>query len=428
MAAHRDREHYIPLRRTDLIELLAGQCDPGEAALFRRLCQLLTDRVHVEFYRLFDKLKDDYSPFDPDADTKALDSPDPAARIARADRLFLAFDRLLRRANFRKLTEEEILACQAGSSPWGLNMSIDLAAFERFAMYVRGKTVGTRVLRSWATWFRKKQFSTEMYQRLVIILKQRHHRRLGKDPDVRSVFLKLFKDIPVNDVEMLIPGGRLTMPTIERGKLGLSLLSGLVVLLWQFLKPLFVIAKAAAGGAVAFGPFGLVAALFGYGYRQYYGYQFSLKTYNLQLAQSLYYQNLDNNAGVLFRLLDAAEEQECRETILAYFYLLRSGPQTEKHLDDTIEIELERLAGIKVDFEIDDALRKIERIGLGHDVDGVWSAVPLTDALNRLAELPAEPVFAREVLDDNPVLDIAADFGDRNVRDSQGLRIGEGPP
>jgi hypothetical protein len=278
-------------------------------------------------------------------------------------------------------------------------MSIDLAAFERFAMYVRGKTTGTRVLRSWRTWYKRKPFSVEVYQRLVIILKQRHHKRLGRDPDTRSVFLKLFKDIPTADLEMLIPGARLSMPTVERGKLGFSLLSGLVLLAWQFLKPLFVIAKAAAGGAVAFGPFGIVAALFGYGYRQYYGYQFSLKTYNLQLAQSLYYQNLDNNSGVLYRLLDAAEEQECRETILAYYYLHTAGDQSAEQLDDRIEADLERLTGVKVDFEVDDALRKIERIGLGSQAGDRWSAVSLEDALERLAALPAEPVFAREVLD-----------------------------
>jgi hypothetical protein len=399
MAVHRDREHYIPLRRSDLVDLLAGELAEPESALFRRFCNLLADRVHVEFHRLFEELKNDYAPFDPDSDTKVLIELDPVERQTRADQLFHALDRLLARANFRKLSEEEVLACQRGASPWGINMSVDLTAFERFAMYVRGRTEGQRILRSWRTVFRQKTLTAEVYQRLMIVLQQRPHKRLGKEPDTRSVYLKLFKDIPTNDLEMLIPGGRLMMPTFERGKLGLSIISGLVVLAWQFLKPLFVIAKAAAGGAAAFGPFGLIAALFGYGYRQYYGYQFSVKTYNLQLAQSLYYQNLDNNAGVLFRLLDAAEEQECRETILAYYFLLVAGDQTELQLDDRIEAELERLAGVRVDFEVADALRKIERVGLGAPANGRWNVIPLERAIERLAGLPAEPVFVREVRD-----------------------------
>lgn len=325
MAAHHDREHFIPLRRSDLVNLLVGQLPPGEDALFRRFCDLLCDRVHIEFYRLLERLKDDYAPFDPDTDTRLLHSIDVMARAARVDRLFLAFDRLLARANYRRLTEEEVLATQFGSSQWGLDMSIDLTVFERFALYVRGRNTGKRTIRSFRTWFRNKSIDVEIYQRLVVILKQRPHIRLGKDPDIRNVFLKLFKDIPTADLEMLIPGARLSMPKMERGKLGFSLLSGLVIISWQLLKPLFTLAQAAAGGAVAYGPFGIVAALFGYGYRQYYGYQFSLKSYNLKLAQSLYYQNLDNNSGVLHRLLDSAEEQESREAILAYFYLLKFG-------------------------------------------------------------------------------------------------------
>ena len=61
----------------------------------------------------------------------------------------------------------------------------------------------------------------------------------------------------------------------------------------------------------------------GYGYKQYAGYQITKQTYSKMLTESLYYQNLDNNAGVFHRLLDAAEEQECREAVLAYFFLWR---------------------------------------------------------------------------------------------------------
>lgn len=419
MAAHSDREHFIPIRRSELVALLCRQLPPGEDAVFRRFCDLLCDRVHIEFYRLLEHLKDDYAPFDPDSDTKELHSLDATSRTAHVDRLFLVFDRLLKRANFRRLSNEEVVASQYGSSYWGLDMSVDLSVFDRFALYVRGRRTGSRVLRSWRTYFRSRSVQVEVYQRLVVILKQRHHARLGKDPDVRNVFLKLFKDIPTADIEMLIPGARMTMPKMERGKLGFSIVSGLIVISWQLLKPLFTLAQAAAGGAVAYGPLGIVAALFGYGYRQYYGYQFSLKSYNLKLAQSLYYQNLDNNLGVMHRLLDSAEEQESREAILAYFYLWKFGQPdglTLESLDDLVEEELERTAGVHVDFEVDDALRKLDRVGMCQCTDGRYQAVPLQTALEILTSLPAEPVFAREVLDRD---DGAMDFQPR-PRDGDG--------
>src|SRR4051812_25130986 len=109
MAEYRDREHYVPLRRGELVGLLCGQLPHDEAVPFRRFCDLLSDRVHIEFYRLLDRLKDDYAPFDPDADTRTLCPVEGAARFARAEGLFAVFDRLLVRANYRRLSEQEVL-------------------------------------------------------------------------------------------------------------------------------------------------------------------------------------------------------------------------------------------------------------------------------------------------------------------------------
>lgn len=75
----------------------------------------------------------------------------------------------------------------------------------------------------------------------------------------------------------------------------------------------------------AFGLYSILTlvGIIGYGVRSFYGYLNTKQKYQLNLTESLYYQNLDNNAGVLFRLLDEAEEQEAREAMLAYFFLWR---------------------------------------------------------------------------------------------------------
>src|SRR5205823_7687598 len=112
------------------------------------------------------------------------------------------------------------------------------------------------------------------------------------------------------------------------------------------------------------GPLALVG---GYGYKQYYGYVTAKQAYSLQLTESLYYQNLDNNAGVINHLLDEAEEQECREALLGYYYLWRYAGErgwSPRSLDDYVEMDLERLANLKVDFEIDDALDKLEKLNI----------------------------------------------------------------
>ena len=66
-----------------------------------------------------------------------------------------------------------------------------------------------------------------------------------------------------------------------------------------------------------------IALVLGYAYKTWAGFQSTKKNYMYTLTQSLYYQNLDNNAGLLYRILDEAEEQESREAILGYFFLWR---------------------------------------------------------------------------------------------------------
>jgi hypothetical protein len=105
------------------------------------------------------------------------------------------------------------------------------------------------------------------------------------------------------------------------------------------------------------------------------------------MAQVLYYQNLDTNAGVLLRIIDEAEEQECREAILAYYFLWRyAGEQgwLPSALDDYIELELERVAKLKVDFEIGDALDKLEKLRIVEKVGEHYRAQPLAKALAML--------------------------------------------
>jgi hypothetical protein len=222
------------------------------------------------------------------------------------------------------------------------------------------------------------------YQRLVLILKFRpHHKRLPHNVDTQDVYLKLFKDIPKMDLEMLLPGARLQMSGLTRLKMGGSLLSGLAFILYKVITEVFLVAGA-FGVGVLWGP---IAALLGYGYKQYYGYTTTKQSYSLHLTQSLYYQNLDNNAGVLYHLLDEAEEQECREAILAYFFLWRRAEPagwTAAELDDQVEQALERIAKIHVDFEIDDALAKLETLGILTRTSGRYRAVPLEQALQQL--------------------------------------------
>ncbi|MBI2808523.1 MAG: DUF3754 domain-containing protein [Planctomycetes bacterium] len=389
MAEYKDREHYIPLRQSDLVELLGRDLgsDRDAIALLRKLDALLSATFHYEYYRLLQELKDRYAPFDPDAVTTPIHQLTADERLQKQEELYERFTFLMERANFKKLTMDEIKVLAEGVSEWGLNMDVDFRVFERLEVFVRGDTIGSRYVRRWWRMWKREEVRLPIFKRLVLFAKMKPNRRLPDEIDTSAVFFKVFKDIPKVDLEMLFPGAAMRMPNFHRFKLGGSLLgSGAWILYSVFGQLADMVARfsAAIVTSMVMGP---LAALLGFGYKQWYGYQTTRTMFSLRLTQSLYYQTLGTNQTVLFHLLDEAEEQECREALLAYYYLWRHAGAAgwdAASLDDYVEMDLERLANLKVDFEIDDALAKLERLKLVTKNGERYVAVPIEKALEAL--------------------------------------------
>ena len=391
MAEYHDREHYIPIRRSELIEALAT--DKGlteeQSDAFRQYCNLINATFHFQYHDTLEQLKDEYAPFDPDRVTVPLKEISEDVRDRRRDQLFEKFNWLMERANYKRLTHDELMKATEAASDWGINLDIDFTLFEHLEVYIRGDKKGIRPKRHWLMFWKEEEVEVPLYERVVIILKLQKHKRLDRSANLKSVYFKLFKEIPKDDIEMLLPGGRLKMPKFAIGKLGASLVGAIGYVSWKLSGSVTALITALTTFSYTaivtlFGPVSLIA---GYGYKQWAGYQAAKQSYTMQLTQSLYYLNLDSNAGVLFHVLDEAEEQECREAILAYYYLWRYAGEngwTEKDLDDYVELDLERLANLKVDFEIGDALEKLETLELIEKNGDRYKAVPIDKALEKL--------------------------------------------
>jgi hypothetical protein len=388
VAVHPDREQFIPIRCTELIDLLCASRgpQPGQQLSaedeqgFRLFAERVVTHYHLAFHERLIRLKDAYAPFDPDADTKILRTRTTQERALDQDHLFEAFIGLLEKANYRHMTRTEIEEKMQGASYWGLDMDVCWDVFDRVEMFYRGSTVGKRRKRGTFRFWRVREITVPIFQRMVVIMRQKEHKRLGANADTEHVFLKMFKDIPQVDLEMLLPGTKLKMPKLARGKLGASLISAIAWVGYK-LSEIPLMAFLRGDFLMLYAPIALVA---GYGYRTWSGFQTTKQAYTLTLTQSLYYQNLDNNAGVLYRLLDEAEEQECREALLSYFYLWRYAGEsgwTADRLDDYIEEDLERQADVSVDFEIEDGLGKLERLGLVEKIEHRYRVPPVEQAI-----------------------------------------------
>ena len=86
-------------------------------------------------------------------------------------------------------------------------------------------------------------------------------------------------------------------------------------------------------------------------------------------------------------IVDLAEEQEVKEALLAYAFLHTGNDKqyNQESLDDAIEDWLRENFGFDVDFEVDDALGKLEEMRLLlKESDGHLSVTPIDEALSIL--------------------------------------------
>jgi hypothetical protein len=128
-----------------------------------------------------------------------------------------------------------------------------------------------------------------------------------------------------------------------------------------------------------------MAAFTGFLFKQWSSYKNRTIRFMKMLTENLYFRNLDNNRGVLHTLVDEAEEEEVKEAVLAYFFLLTAEkPLTSEELDNTIESWFQDKWNETLDFEVDDGLGKLVRLGLAEEKDGVYTVLPLPQAKERI--------------------------------------------
>ncbi len=341
VAEYTDREQFIPIRKTDLVELLCRDwpLTPHDREQFRRFCRRLDATLHCEYHARLEQLKDAYAGFDPDADTQPLEPHAAGKHAQEIERLFSQFIALLERANFKRLSPAELNAAlqQAPATGASISKSIStsLTAWRSLSAVMSSASAPGG---AGGNLMRLEEVNLPVYQRLVVMLKLREDGGQPAHIDTDSVYIKIFKDIPKVDVEMLLPGTRVKLSLTDRGKIVLPTLSGVAITGWKLLQGAVTLALTSAYDSLAL--LSLVGGTVGYGLRSFYGYLQTKQKYQLSLTESLYYQNLDNNAGSLFRLLNEAEEQEFREAVLAFFFLLTKAGDAgwkREHLDDAIE-------------------------------------------------------------------------------------------
>ena len=204
----------------------------------------------------------------------------------------------------------------------GLTYVPDFKQFEHLRIYARGYTQIARVFRGPKTKFRKRTMLLDAYQRLIIALKFRDGLELG--PYIRSdvVYLRMFKDVPHVDMEMHLPeqGTKVKMRWIDKAQIASPVVMGLPTLA---MKILGLLSFAALANPMLLAP--LMAVPVTAGMNSFFGFHRAKHKHLSSMIRNLYYLTLANNGSVLNRLVDSAEEEEYKETMLAYLLPLAAA-------------------------------------------------------------------------------------------------------
>jgi len=388
------REHYIPLKTQELIaHLVAVRRDKGSGSeALERLFRQFVSLIHQQYRRHHEQLVLLYHDFDPDVDVM----PAPVAlptfgsgqeRDLACRRLFSEVSNSLEYANYRRLKPLEIQQALNVASYWGVRLKIRFSSFRRLEVYGRGDIIAKRSKRDWYRLFRVHEVDVPIYQRLVVVFRTKELQNLPESLDPDCVHVRMFKNIPKLDVDMMLPGSQIKMTWMDTGKIGVPTLWGLMMLASKIAKSIGLLAF--LGAVKFFGSFVFViaiviASLF-YGVKSVFSYTTTKRRYQLNVARNLYYQNLDNNLGALLRIVEESEQQESCEAILAYFVLNNST--TEHMSSEQIDYEAERIlhaiTGIEIDFDVADAMRDLAGMGIVRMTSDGWIATDLEEAIER---------------------------------------------
>ncbi len=399
-------ERFIPFRKTSIVTMCADEVPAADRESFRAFAELLASLLHHEFRSRLEALKDTYYPFNPDTGTRTIGELDPSECQAAQERLVDGLTALAEDANFERIGTDDLDRAFVEDSLMKVRLEADFDDFEKAVFYRRGEHTRQEEVKH-LFGLRRRTIEFTNYGKVVVFVKFKdaaHFEAKGKDVEdlpfqPGSTIIKLFQDVPRADLEMLFPNARVRMRLIDKLLIGVpAVVSGIIMVVTKLIASLIPVllllgfwlgareepVELNQGQLVALGA-GLMA-FGGFLVRQFTKFKNRKIQFMKALSENLYFRNLDNDAGVFHHLLDAAEEEEVKEAVLAYHFLRTAQrPLTAAELDRRIEDWFVRRWDAAFDFEVDDGVGKLRRLRLvDDDGDGRLTAVPLDEAKRRL--------------------------------------------
>jgi hypothetical protein len=298
----------LQLTRPSLIRLIATDSevidDVEDRVLFHQLCQGFDSAVVQRYHSILNELKYLFNPLNPDNET--LDN----RRISYRDRLdneywlLQKIDDLLHRANFTELPRDilvnKFILHEDSLLSSNINIKIDSYDYDVLKFWILGREQMPVESKSW--WkkvIQKKSIVTsrDYFKRVILAVRLKGQDRL---------YLKAFRDIPLQNLTQLLPIGKLQIGNFEQQLVRLTLLLGggtavthLITTMANYQIPGLLI-----GGS------SLTLLLGLWTLRSYYT---SKINYLSSMSRLSFYKNIASNKQLLAMIIDRAEDELSKE-------------------------------------------------------------------------------------------------------------------
>jgi hypothetical protein len=409
-----EAERFIPVPRNEIVAKLSAAelWPPGVAEQAKRLFRYMSAWRHIAYNELLDRLDQSYDLFSPDSDIQ-IDQQRQSDEVEAVKTDFIAKMRhLLVHANFKEIPREALDTILTRESEYGLDLQVDFDDYEDILMFWRGTAERTRKKRRTVMVWKHDIVPFPVYKRLFLLLKMKpkevriqemmkadsitykvalrqlnsRRKMLPANSDDDAIFLKMFKDIPLSDMEMMFPNTKVRIRGKDKVMLSLSAggsIGGVLV------GPLLKL-TAAASMLAAMPPSAiamLAVALGGVGLRQVSNVMSQRRQYLAVLAQNLYFHTLADNRAAITLLASRAEEEDTKEDMLLYSVLAKETVLRSQlpYVRTVVSNYLKKTFDVRVDFDADEALGRLIKDGLvREESDGRLTTLAPMDAIMHL--------------------------------------------
>lgn len=405
----RGRERFIPVTRFALLDRLTAPASwpRGQAQEARRFFRYLDHWRRQQYNAQLHELEETYEPFSPDSDLLMTRTFTPNERSVMQKRVIEGMANILDQANYVRIDHNDVQQILTRESAYGLDLYVDLDAFDEVLLYYRGASSKRDQRRRWHKFYLREDFDIPIFQRLFVLFKMKpfdirvrevmqaeklsrreaerlvKRARAGVPPVVKddNIYMKLFKNIPRSDIEMVFPNTQVRFRFFDKLRLGATAGGGLGLGAFGAAGKVALLATnpiAAAGALVGLG---------GIAFRQAVNFMNQKQRYLVVMAQNLYFHAMADNRGVMLKLAARAAEEDVKEEMLLYSVLAkeRARRQDLPDIDTAIEQYLSASFGVSVNFDIPDALRRLIEDGLVIEhPDGTLETLPPKDAAQHI--------------------------------------------